>query len=161
MADPEAETHAEEPSEEAPREGGRRGTPRDEEVHDEGSGGEGGRASSSLLADWREALQDVAPYLDLGWRVAGAAALPPIGGWGLDWWLGTSPWALLTGTALGLAASVLQLRQVGHELERRSTAERTANRTAQAAERTGDAGQDNADRGGADARDAGRREESG
>jgi F0F1-type ATP synthase assembly protein I len=58
----------------------------------------------------------MAPYLDLGWRLAGAAAFPPILGYFLvDLWLGTTPWGLLAGAALGLAAAFLQLKRLQEE----------------------------------------------
>lgn len=80
------------------------------------------RRSTGGLSDWMDALRDVAPYLDLGWRVAGAAAFPPIAGWGVDWGLGTAPWGLLIGAGLGLVAAVAQLRQVAEEMDRRGGA---------------------------------------
>jgi F0F1-type ATP synthase assembly protein I len=65
-----------------------------------------------------EALRDVAPYLDLGWRLAGAAAFPPIIGYAVDAWLGTLPWGVLIGAALGLASALVQLRRLQRELDR-------------------------------------------
>lgn len=76
--------------------------------------------SSSAWTDWMDALREMAPYLDLGWRVAGAAVLPPLIGYGLDVLLQTLPWGLLLGCGVGLAAATLQVRQVGGELDRRS-----------------------------------------
>jgi hypothetical protein len=71
------------------------------------------------LSDWTAALRDVAPYLDLGWRLAAAAAGPPlIGHLLVDYWLGTTPWGVLAGAALGAAAAALQLRRLQEELDR-------------------------------------------
>jgi len=58
------------------------------------------------------ALRDVAPYLDLGWRLAGTAAGPPILGFFADLWLQTTPWLLLVGCVFGLAGAVLQLKRL-------------------------------------------------
>jgi hypothetical protein len=79
------------------------GSPRDRGVSaDEGSA-------------WSRALRDVAPYLDLGWRLAGTTAFPPLLGFGLDLWLQTTPWMLLGGCAVGLLGAVLQLRRLRGE----------------------------------------------
>ena len=69
------------------------------------------RSSSGGLDDWKRALREMAPYLDLGWRLAGAAAGPPLlGHFLVDTWWGTTPWGLLGGAVLGLASVVVQLR---------------------------------------------------
>jgi hypothetical protein len=68
---------------------------------------------------WRMALRDVAPFLDVGWRIAGATALPPLLGYAVDAWLGTTPWAVLAGCVLGLLAAGLQFRALSEELDRR------------------------------------------
>jgi hypothetical protein len=57
----------------------------------------------------RKALRDVAPYLDLGWRLAGTVSFPPLLGALLDHWLQTVPWFLLGGCVLGFAGGILQL----------------------------------------------------
>lgn len=64
----------------------------------------------------RKALRDVAPYLDLGWRLAGTAAFPPLLGLGLDLWLHTTPRMLLVGSAFGLLGAILQLKRLQEEL---------------------------------------------
>jgi len=69
---------------------------------------------------WTDALRDIAPYLDLGWRVAVAAALPPIAGFGVDVWLSTSPWGVVSGAALGLLGALAQLARLGPEMEKRA-----------------------------------------
>ena len=80
--------------------------------------------ASSGLRDWADALRDVAPYLDLGWRVAGAAAVPPTLGYGVDAWAGTLPWGVVVGAVAGLAAAVVQLRRLDSEMEARTTSAR-------------------------------------
>jgi hypothetical protein len=73
---------------------------------------------SGGVSDWMKALRDVAPYLDLGWRLAGAAAFPPLLGYAVDAWLGTLPWGVLVGAGVGLASALLQLRRLQEELDR-------------------------------------------
>jgi len=65
--------------------------------------------SRSSQGGWTGALRDAAPYLDLGWRLAGMAAGPPGLGVVLDVWLGTRPWLLLIGCLVGFGGAVLQL----------------------------------------------------
>ena len=76
------------------------------------------RPRSGGLSDWLEALRDVAPYLDLGWRLAGATAFPPLIGYAIDVWLGTLPWGVLVGAGVGLASAGVQLRRLQHDLDR-------------------------------------------
>jgi F0F1-type ATP synthase assembly protein I len=61
------------------------------------------RASSEH--PWRDAWQDMAPHLDLGWRLASAVAVPPLLGWGVDYALTTAPWGMLVGTVFGLVSA--------------------------------------------------------
>ena len=58
------------------------------------------------------AIRDVAPYLDLGWRLAGTTAGPPGVGFAIDLWLQTTPWFLFGGCVVGLAGAVLQLKRL-------------------------------------------------
>lgn len=77
------------------------------------SGSESSRGrQSGGFSDWTKAFREVAPYLDLGWRLAGAAALPPLLGVAFDVWWQTAPWGLLVGCGLGLSAAFLQLKDV-------------------------------------------------
>lgn len=79
----------------------------------------GARGSGGGIDDWMSALRDVAPYLDLGWRLAVTAAAPPLlGHFLVDYWLGTTPWGVLGGAALGAAATAVQLRRLQVELDR-------------------------------------------
>ncbi len=77
------------------------------------------RSSTGGLEDWVKALREMAPYLDLGWRLAGATAGPPLLGYFLvDLWFGTTPWGVLVGAVLGLAAAGLQLKKLQDEFDR-------------------------------------------
>jgi len=77
----------------------------------EADDGPDGSASEEPSALGR-ALRDVAPYLDLGWRLAGTTAGPPVLGFFADLWLETTPWLLLTGCVFGLSGAVLQLKRL-------------------------------------------------
>lgn len=79
-----------------------------------------GSRSSGGLEDWNKAFREVAPYLDLGWRLAATAAVPPLLGYGIDVWIHTFPWGILLGCGVALAATVVLLKQIGDELQRRS-----------------------------------------
>lgn len=82
---------------------------------DRASGSDEHDRSSGGGAAWMRALRDVAPYLDLGWRLAGTAAFPPLLGYALDVWLQTIPWFLLGGCAIGLSGAILQLIRLQDE----------------------------------------------
>ena len=72
--------------------------------------------SSEDESSWGRVLRDVAPYLDLGWRLAGTAAGPPVLGLVIDLWLQTTPWMLLVGCAFGLSGAVLLLKRLQGDL---------------------------------------------
>lgn len=70
------------------------------------------------MADWMSALRDVTPYLDLGWRLAGAAALPPLLGHLADSLWETTPWGLLAGAAVGITTVIVQLWRLQENFDR-------------------------------------------
>ncbi len=72
--------------------------------------------SSEDESSWGRALRDIAPYLDLGWRLAGTTAGPPVLGLVIDLWLQTTPWMLLVGCVFGLSGAVLQLKRLQGDL---------------------------------------------
>ncbi|MFB6279331.1 MAG: AtpZ/AtpI family protein [Salinibacter sp.] len=82
---------------------------------------EGGQASSAghqsdeSRSSWGRALRDVAPYLDLGWRLAATTAGPPGLGLIVDLWLQTTPWFLLGGCVVGLTGAGLLLKRLQGE----------------------------------------------
>lgn len=75
--------------------------------------------SQGMMGDWSNALRDVAPFLDLGWRIAATVALPPLVGYAVDVAMGTLPWGALVGCVLGLLATGVLLAYLGPEMERR------------------------------------------
>jgi len=91
----------------------------DDETNPEGAGGESGpegRSSAGGMEDWVKALREMAPYLDLGWRLVGTTVGPPLlGRFLIDVWFGTTPWALLGGCLVGLAGAGLLLRRLQDE----------------------------------------------
>ena len=91
----------------------------DDETDPEGTGGESGserRSSAGGIEDWETALREMAPYLDLGWRLVGTTVGPPLlGHFLIDVWFGTTPWALLGGCLVGFAGAVLLLRRLQDE----------------------------------------------
>lgn len=75
-----------------------------------------GRKAGESESPLGRAFRDIAPYLDLGWRLAGTTAGPPGLGLILDLWLQTTPWFLLGGCVVGLAGAVLQLKRLQGEV---------------------------------------------
>lgn len=73
------------------------------------------KAPNKEWGGWKKALREIAPYLDLGWRLAGAAAFPPLIGAFVDVQLQMSPWGLLVGAVVGLVGASLQLRRLQQE----------------------------------------------
>lgn len=49
----------------------------------------------------------------VGFNFVASLLLFGAAGWGLDWWLGWSPWGLIAGFALGFALGLWQLIRVG------------------------------------------------
>ena len=97
-------------TEESPDE---RAGPRGEGASDDGPDDSAPENRSALS----RALRDVAPYLDLGWRLAGTTAGPPVLGFVADLWLQTTPWLLLVGCVFGLSGAVLLLKRLQGDLK--------------------------------------------
>ena len=57
----------------------------------------------------------------VGWRLAEAGVLPILAGVWADGRLGTKPWLMLGGFALGLAVGMVQLMQIVRERGRRGS----------------------------------------
>lgn len=56
------------------------------------------------LSGFARAMRDAEPYLQAGWSLAGAVALGTALGYFADQKFGTTPWLLVVGACLGLAA---------------------------------------------------------
>lgn len=84
---------------------------------------------------WLRALRDVAPYLDIGWRIAVGLVLFIGGGYALDRWWGTLPWLTVVGAMFGMVSVFVQIYRIGEQMERRSNAasSRRADRSADGA----------------------------
>lgn len=61
---------------------------------------------------WQKTLREVAPYLDLGWRVAISIVLFTVGGYYLDQWWGTMPWLTVVGALCGMGMVFIQIFQL-------------------------------------------------
>lgn len=88
---------------------------------DDSSGAEASEDKEARSTDWSAwtaTLRDITPYLDLGWRLMGATAGPPIIGYAVDVGAGTGPWGLLVGGGIGLAGATLQLVRLSDEFTR-------------------------------------------
>lgn len=55
--------------------------------------------------------------IGLGWQIAATLVIYTLGGYGLDVWLDTAPWLLLTGSVLGMIAVFVQIFRVASELD--------------------------------------------
>ena len=59
------------------------------------------------------------PYLGLGVQIAASMAVFTGAGYALDLWLGSTPWGLLTGAALGMVGIVALIVRVAREADAR------------------------------------------
>ena len=65
---------------------------------------------------WQTSMREAGPYLGLGVQFALTMAFFTLGGYGLDYWLGTSPWLTIGGAFLGMTALFIQLFRVAGTL---------------------------------------------
>lgn len=56
--------------------------------------------------------------MGLGWQIASTLVVFTLGGYGLDVWLNTSPWLLLTGALLGMISIFVQIFRIASDLNR-------------------------------------------
>ena len=61
-------------------------------------------------------MREAGPYLGLGVQFALTMAFFTLSGYGLDYWLGTSPWLTIGGALLGMTALFIQLFRVAGTL---------------------------------------------
>lgn len=73
------------------------------------------------LSNFARAMRDAEPYLQAGWSLAGAVALGAVVGYLADRKLGTTPWLLVVGSLLGLAAGFYSLFRTILDVERKKT----------------------------------------
>lgn len=79
-------------------------------------------SDSSPSSGWLKAFREIAPYLDLGWRIALGLGLFIGAGYGLDRWWGTLPWFTITGAIFGMVSVFVQIYRVSEQLGQRSNA---------------------------------------
>ncbi len=71
------------------------------------------------MADQREPRSPLGVGLELASRITTIGlefALPPVAGFGVDYWLGTTPAATITGAVLGFVAGMLHAVRLSSEL---------------------------------------------
>ena len=71
------------------------------------------------MADQREPRSPLGVGLELASRITTIGlefALPPVAGFGLDYWLGTTPAATIVGAVLGFAVGMLHTVRMSSEL---------------------------------------------
>jgi F0F1-type ATP synthase assembly protein I len=73
---------------------------------------------------YSRSMGEAGPYLFIGIQIAGSMVVFVIGGYLADQWLGTSPWLLLLGSGLGMAAVVATMIKAVKELDRRQKRQR-------------------------------------
>lgn len=73
------------------------------------------------LSGFAKAMREAEPYLQAGWSLAGAVALGVVVGYFADRKLGTTPWLLLAGACLGLAAGFYAFVRAVLDAERKKT----------------------------------------
>ena len=69
-------------------------------------------------------MREAGPYIGLGAQFALTMAFFTLGGYGLDYWLGTSPWLTICGAFIGMTALFIQLFRVAGGLDSKKGASR-------------------------------------
>ena len=91
------------------------GDPEDR-VEPPGAGYEPRRASVRSVADsYEDGMREAGPYLTIGLQIALSMLVFVGAGWAADNWLGTSPWGVLVGTALGFAGVIALVIRLSNE----------------------------------------------
>ncbi|HAY36940.1 MAG: AtpZ/AtpI family protein [Bacteroidetes Order II. Incertae sedis bacterium] len=67
--------------------------------------------------NWQSSLKDASPYLTIGIQLAGSMLFYVGVGYFMDKWLDTTPWLLVTGSVVGMAAFFIQLVRIAKEVE--------------------------------------------
>ncbi len=57
-------------------------------------------------------MQQLGPYMGLGFTLAATVAVGTVGGYYADRWLGTSPWLTLLGILFGIGAGLTAVLRV-------------------------------------------------
>ena len=66
--------------------------------------GDGGTPRDPGLGKTAETFRKSQPYVDAVWQLIGGTLLGLLAGWGLDRWLGTRPWLMISLLLLGMIA---------------------------------------------------------
>ncbi|GIV60823.1 AtpZ/AtpI family protein [Rhodocaloribacter litoris] len=74
--------------------------------------------------DWRAGLRAAGPYVGLGLQLAFTMVFFTGAGYLLDRTLGTSPWLLIAGALVGIAAIFIQIFRISAQMTARAERER-------------------------------------
>ncbi|HEX9950625.1 MAG TPA: AtpZ/AtpI family protein [Rubricoccaceae bacterium] len=74
---------------------------------------------ASVGDSYLDGMQAAGPYLGLGVQIAASMAVFTGGGYAVDLWLGSTPWGLLIGAALGMVGIVALIVRVAREADAR------------------------------------------
>ena len=75
--------------------------------------------ATSVGDSYLDGMQAAGPYLGLGVQIAASMAVFTGGGYAVDLWLGSTPWGLLIGAALGMVGIVALIVRVAREADAR------------------------------------------
>ena len=75
--------------------------------------------ATSVGDSYLDGMQAAGPYLGLGVQIAASMAVFTGGGYALDLWLGSTPWGLLIGAALGMVGIVALIVRIAREADAR------------------------------------------
>ena len=95
---------------------------------DDGSGKDATKRTSTA-SDWRASMKQAEPYLGMGMQMALSMTLFVFAGYGLDNWLGTSPWFLIGGALLGVFAVFALIFRLTAQLTARDRAAKAKKRS--------------------------------
>lgn len=71
-------------------------------------------------------MSDYGPAVRVAADLVAGVAVGGVIGWGLDWWLGTTPWLLLVFLVLGSAAGLTNVMRTAQRIEAEAQANREA-----------------------------------
>ncbi len=67
------------------------------------------------MSNWQKAVREAGPHMSLGAQIAGGLLIFLLLGYWADHLLGSGPWGILVGAALGMTAVIVRLMQVAKD----------------------------------------------